>query len=94
MARRSTTKRDAALSELVTLPNGEIVKPFSVKCDIPGCTRRKSGYLTIHRSNLGGGAFYDRRGNLLCDLRDRFFVCRRHGIVDGSAPFLIRDEDE
>lgn len=50
------------------------------------------GYLTVHRSHLGGGAFYNKRGTLLADLRDVHFVCSRHGIADGSAPFLYEDK--
>jgi len=77
----------------ITLPNGQRVVPYTVKCYRVGCRRRCRGYLTVHRSELGGGAFYNRRGTLLADLRDQDYVCREHGIVDGSAPFLYRDED-
>jgi hypothetical protein len=78
-------------SVTITLPGGVKAAPYNLKCHIPGCRRRKHGYLTVHRSHLGGGAFYDKRGNLLADLRERHFVCSEHGIADGSAPFLIED---
>ena len=90
-----TRKSDAVaeFTELITLPNGVLAKPCSVKCYRPGCRRTKHGYLTIHRSHLGGGAFYDKRGNLLADLREVNFACPEHGIADGSAPFLYEDKE-
>ena len=75
------------------LLSGEVMaRPHVVKCHIVGCRRVKRGYLTTHRSNLGGGAFYDKRGKLLADLREVHFVCNEHGIKDGSAPFLYEDK--
>lgn len=79
------------MSATLILPGGHEVTPHILKCHIPGCRRRKYGYLTVHRSHLGGGAFYNKRGELLADLRERHFVCSEHGIADGSAPFLIED---
>jgi len=76
----------------ITLPGGQQAVPYSVKCYRPGCRRRKHGYLTIHRSHLGGGAFYNKRGELLADLREQNFACPEHGISDGSAPFLYEDK--
>jgi hypothetical protein len=76
--------------EVLTLPGGQQVVPYTVKCYRPGCSRRKHGYLTIYR---GGGAFYNRRGKLLADLREQDFACPEHGVVDGSAPFLYRDTE-
>lgn len=76
-----------------TLPGKLRVVQYTVKCHIQGCRRRKSGWLTTHRSHLGGGAFYDGRGKFLADLREVHFVCSRHGISDGSAPFLYEDKE-
>ena len=78
-------------NKVITLPNGVEARPYRVKCYRPGCRRTKSGYLTTHRSHLGGGAFYDKRGKLLADLRQVDFACPEHGIDDGSAPFLYPD---
>lgn len=77
----------------VTLPGGVRVRPHVLKCHIPGCRRVKRGYLTVQRSHLGGGAFYDKSGRLLADLREVHFVCKEHGIADGSAPFLYEDTE-
>lgn len=79
------------MARVITLPNGVKAVAFAVKCYRPGCRRVKRGYLTIHRSHLGGGAFYDKRGNLLADLRNQNYACREHGIADGTAPFLYPD---
>ena len=68
------------------------MRPYTLKCYSPGCPRRKRGYLTVQRSHLGGGAFYNKRGQLLADLREVHFACREHGIADGSAPFLVEDK--
>jgi hypothetical protein len=76
----------------ITLPNGCKVVPHVLKCAISGCRRLKRGFLTAHRSDHGGGAFYDKQGKLLADLREVDFVCSRHGIADGSAPFLYEDK--
>ena len=80
--------------KVITLPNGIKATPHVIPCYRPGCTRRKTGYLTTHSSNLGGGAFYDKKGNLLADLREVNFACSEHGIADGSAPFLYEDKEE
>jgi hypothetical protein len=80
-------------NKTLTLAGGHKVVPHVLRCHIPGCTRRKSGYLTIERSHLGGGAFYNKRGDLLADLREVHFVCKEHGIADGSAPFLYEDKE-
>ncbi len=82
-----------AKTKTVTLPGGIPARPHVLKCHIHGCRRTKSGYLTTQRSHLGGGAFYDKRGNLLADLREVHFVCKEHGIHDGSAPFLYEDKE-
>lgn len=79
------------MPKTITLPGNKPVRPYTVKCHIPGCRRVKRGYLTTQRSHLGGGAFYDKRGKLLADLREVHFVCNEHGIADGSAPFLYED---
>jgi hypothetical protein len=65
-------------ARVLTLPGGQKVVPYRVKCHRSGCHRVKSGYLTIHRSHLGGGAFYNKRGKLLADLREQNFVCHEH----------------
>jgi hypothetical protein len=82
------------LKPMVILPGGHKTRPHTVKCYRQGCRRVKRGYLTAHRSELGGGAFYDKRGRLLADLREQDFACKEHGIADGSAPFLFRDKEK
>jgi hypothetical protein len=77
----------------LTLPGGVRAFPHTVKCYRPGCRRVKRGYLTVHRSELGGGAFYNKRGTLLADLRETDFACTEHGVSDGSAPFLYPDPE-
>ncbi len=59
----------------IRLPDGTKAIPFSVKCRVVGCRRRKRGYLT---DSYGGGYFCTRRGKLLADLRDQEFVCTEH----------------
>lgn len=78
----------------ITLPNGVVAKPHSVKCYRPACRRVKRGWLTTRRTDHGGGAFYDKRGALLADLREVEFACNEHGIADGSSPFLYPDKEE
>lgn len=70
------------------LPGGVVATPYSVKCYATGCRRVKRGYLTTDRSP--GGAFYDKRGNKLADLREQEFCCSDHG-GDREMPFLYPD---
>lgn len=77
------------LSVPVRFAGGVEARAHNVKCYRCGCKKRKSGYL----STSGEGQFYDRAGRLLANLRDQDFACSEHGIVDGSAPFLFRDDE-
>ena len=75
---------------IVTLPGGQRARPVTVKCYRVGCRRRRRGYLAVERSP--GGLLYNARGECIADLREQDYACREHGVVDGSAPFLYRDE--
>lgn len=59
----------------VALNNGIIAVPFRVKCLKTGCKHYKHGYLT---EGAGGGAFYNKKGDFLADLRDKLFACTEH----------------
>jgi len=63
---------------VITIPGGHRVVPYAVKCQRVGCRRRCRGYLTIHPGHLGGGAFYNKRGTLLADLRNQHYACPEH----------------
>lgn len=76
--------------QIVTLPGGIEAVPHRLKCAISGCRKNMGGYLGTDQSP--GGRFYNKKGELLADLREVDFVCTRHGVVDGSAPFLYEDK--
>lgn len=73
---------------VVALRDGQAAIPWTVKCNVTGCRRVKRGYLT---ESYGNGAFYDKRGALLADLREKVFVCGEHGVKDHK--FLIEDKE-
>ena len=63
---------------VIIIGDGLEVAPYSVKCRVTGCRKRVRGYLTVKSSHLGGGAFYNKKGELLADLRNSQFVCPDH----------------
>lgn len=60
---------------LVRVGKHQIGFKHSVKCRHAGCKKRKTGYLT---QGAGGGAFYTKSGEYLCDLRNQEFDCGEH----------------